>query len=72
MKTILPILFAAFALAGCASSRPISLVTVDAEAYQRDAALIERGLQRQNRSDFNCEVQQDTLIICDGVHHRLR
>jgi len=72
MKTILPVLFAAFAVAGCASSRTISLVTVDAGPYQRDAALIERGLQRQNRGDFDCEVQQDTLIICDGVHHRLR
>ena len=64
--------FAALALAGCASSRTISLVTVDAGPYQSDAALIERGLQRQNRSDFDCEVQRDTLIVCDGVRHRLR
>jgi hypothetical protein len=72
MKTIMPVLFAALTVAGCSSSRPITVVAVDAEPYQRDAALIERGLQRQNRSDFDCEVQQDTLIICDGVHHRLR
>ncbi len=72
MKTILPVLFAALAIAGCASSRTIPVVAVDAEPYQRNAALIERGLVQQNRSDFACEVQRDTLIICDGVHHRLR
>lgn len=72
MKTILPVLFVALAIAGCASSRTIPVVAVDAESYQRDAALIERGLVQQNRSDFDCEVQQDTLIVCDGVHHRLR
>ena len=70
MKTILPVLFAAFALAGCASSRPITMV--DANAFIRDAALIEQRLQRQNRSDYDCEVQPDTLIVCEGVHHRLR
>ncbi|HSM70199.1 MAG TPA: hypothetical protein VK851_01525 [Anaerolineales bacterium] len=72
MKIILPIFFAALAVAGCASSRPTTVVAVDAEPYQRDAALIERSLQQQNRSDFDCEVQRDTLTVCDGVHHRLR
>jgi hypothetical protein len=71
-EKILPVLFAAFALASCASSRPITMVAVDAEPYQRDAALIERGLERHNRTDFDCEVQHDTLIVCDGVKHRLR
>ncbi len=72
MKTILPVLFAALAVAGCASSRTIRVVAVDAEPYQRNAALIERDLELQNRRDFDCEVQQSTLIVCDGVRRRLR
>jgi len=72
MKTILPVLFAALAVAGCASSPTIRVVAVDAEPYQRYAALIERDLERQNRRDFDCVVQQNTLILCNGVRRRLR
>jgi PBP1b-binding outer membrane lipoprotein LpoB len=72
MKQIILVLFATLVVAGCASSRTVPLETVDAGAYLRDAAIIERKLEQQNRSQFDCIVQEDTLIVCDGVHHRLR
>ncbi len=72
MKRMIPVLIAASAVAGCASPRPVPLETVSAGAYLRDAEIIERRLERHNRSAFDCIVQNDTLIVCDGVHHRLR
>ncbi|HMB46793.1 MAG TPA: hypothetical protein VKN63_00805 [Afifellaceae bacterium] len=72
MKLFLPVLFVTLGLAGCATSPPVTVVTTDAGPFIRDAALIEQRLERQNRSDYDCGVQPDTLIVCDGVHHRLR
>jgi hypothetical protein len=46
MKSILPVLFTAFTVAGCASSRPTTMVDVDTSAFMRDAALIEQRLER--------------------------
>ena len=71
MKPLLPVLFAALALTGCAASRTVPLKDAAAGPFIRDAALIERRLEQQNRSDYDCDVQPDTLIVCDGVHHRL-
>lgn len=72
MKAIVFMVFAALIVAGCASSRPVSTYNVHEGPYLRDAAIIERDLESQNRSDYDCQVQGDTLIVCDGVRHQIQ
>lgn len=71
MKTLVPILATTLALAGCASSRPIPVTDTAAAPLLSDAAKIEHGLERQNRRDYDCQVQTDAAIVCDGVRHRV-
>lgn len=71
MKHIPPVVAATLVLAGCASSRPVPVNDAPAAPLIRDAATIERGLEDQNRSDYDCQVQPDSAIVCDGVRHRV-
>ena len=71
MKALFPILATALALAGCASSRPVPVEDTAAAPLINDAAKIEHGLERQNRSDYDCQVAADSAIVCDGVRHRV-
>ena len=71
MKTLISILATTLGLAGCASSRPVPVTDTAAAPLLRDAAKIEYGLERQNRHDYDCQVQTDSAIVCDGVRYRV-
>jgi hypothetical protein len=72
MKTLIPVTFAAFVVAGCASPRQLPTYGVSDGAYLRNAATIERNLEKQNQRDYDCQVQDDTLIVCNGVRHQVQ
>ncbi|HSM41933.1 MAG TPA: hypothetical protein VK862_14365 [Afifellaceae bacterium] len=72
MKSILAVTLVAVIIAGCAASRPVTTYSVNEGPYLRDAAVIEHGLEKQNRSDYDCQVQDDTLIVCDGVRNQIQ
>ena len=55
------------ALAGCAGFPTPPVDIVDAGPIERDAAGIEHGLIKANKSTYQCDVQKDTSILCQGV-----
>ena len=59
-------------LAGCAGFPPPPIETVDAGPVERDAAVIEHGLIRENRSPYQCGVRRDASILCQGVRANIQ
>ncbi len=60
------------ALGGCSAGFPDPpLEMVEAGPYERDAAVIEHGLIRQNKTPYQCDVQNDTAILCQGVRRKV-
>ena len=72
MKSMLTVGLFAIALGGCAAGFPTPpLETVEAGPYERDAAIIEHGLIRENRRPYLCDVQSDSAILCQGVDRKV-
>ena len=72
MRNMLTVCLLAVGLAGCAAGFPTPpLEMVEAGPYERDAAIIEHGLIRENRTPFLCDVQNDTAILCQGVDRKV-
>ena len=72
MRHVLTVCLLTVGLAGCGGGFPTPPVeVVDAEPYDRDAAVIEHGLVRENRTPYQCDPQKDTAILCQGVKRKL-
>ena len=68
MRHVLTVCLLTVGLAGCSGGFPTPpLEMVEAGPYERDAVVIEHGLIRQNRTPYQCDVQKDTAILCQGV-----
>ena len=72
MMRVLAACSLAIAVCGCSGFPEPPVELVDSGPFVRDAAAVEHGLIRENKSSYYCEARTDASILCQGVRQKVR